>query len=174
MKTGNIAEKNRFLRRALTFNNGTEVVLKKIRLKKRYISQIQEKEPGEDPIYDLRKHRYFKKKTLYCLKHVQLSSLRNLDWFNELKNAQNLKTIKMCIGKEDFDKVTGFQDTNAKIEHVLQCMKKFPKKISSTNLYIEGFNVKKGHLKLIYRIISSFRVEILSEVIWLPEGGELR
>jgi len=98
MKAGNIKEKPPkikpgFLRRALTVYDGDEIVLKKVRLKKLFISQIHEKEPEGNLTYDLRKHKYIKKKTLCGLKYVQLGSLRNLYWFNELKNAQNLKTI---------------------------------------------------------------------------------
>lgn len=130
----------------------------KVRMKKIYVKEVYELEKDEenDP-YELRKHKYLRGKTLAGLNSIQIASLNQLYWFNDVKNAKNLDVVVISLGKEDFDSVIGFPDMNAKIEFVLRCLKKFPKKIKEFKISIEGLSVKRGHMQTIYRTIAGMK-----------------
>jgi len=127
-------------------------------MRKLHVKEVYELEKDEDrDPYDLRKHKYVKGKSLAGLNEIQVASLNSLYWFNDVKNAKNLEVVVISLGKEDFDSVIGFPDMNAKIEFVLRCLKKFPKKIKEFKISIEGLSVKRGHMQTIYRVLSGMK-----------------
>ena len=150
--------KHKFLRRTLILDAEDEAVLMKVRMKGLHLKEIYELEKGEGELpYELHKHQYLKKKYLNATTSIQIASSTKLHWLNQLKNAKNATCIVISLGKEDFEHVLGFPNTDAKIEFVLQCLRKLSKKIKEFKISIEGLSVKKGHMQAIYRILGSMR-----------------
>jgi len=148
----------KFIRRSILLDQDDYDLLKKVRIKRVYLKQICDLErDGFTPVDTLNRRRYLKGKVLNFLEVVQSFSMRRLSWLHELRNARNLQTLWLELGKKDIQAIKAYADRDAKINHILSGIKRISKNVKTVKTLIQSFSVKKGHVTKLYRNLASFR-----------------